>query len=144
MFATDAVALAQALEQVDGYWSPRVIGRVNDQYIKVAKLKGELVWHAHAAEDELFLVVYGTLRLQFEDREVTLKPGEFCVVPKGTRHNPVADEECGIVLIETVSTQHTGDLQVAGTVDIATQLGGASVGEKKNAPPGLAKLDRNV
>jgi len=110
------------LAKVSEYWSPRVIGRVNDQYIKVAKLKGELLWHEHANEDEMFLVVYGTLTIQFEDHEVTLQAGEFCVVPKGVRHNPVAVEECGIVLIETVTTQHTGAEVSERTVPIERQL----------------------
>jgi mannose-6-phosphate isomerase-like protein (cupin superfamily) len=118
----DPVSLSAALEQVTEYWTPRVVGRVNDQYVKVAKLKGELVWHDHEHEDEMFLVVYGNLTIQFEDRDVHLAPGQFCVVPKKTRHNPVAQEECGIVLIETVTTLHTGDLVVPGTVPLERQL----------------------
>jgi mannose-6-phosphate isomerase-like protein (cupin superfamily) len=117
-----AIDVAKALAQVDAYWTPRVIGRVNDQYVKVAKVKGELVWHDHADEDEMFLVVYGTLRIQFQDREVVLKPGEFCVVPRKTMHNPVAEEECGIVLIETVTTRHTGDVASERTVPIEKQM----------------------
>ena len=116
--------IAAALDQVTEHWTPRVVGQVNDQYVKVAKLLGELVWHAHDAEDELFLVVYGTLRIQLEgDAEVTIGPGEFYVVPKGVQHNPVADEEVGIVLIETVTTAHTGDVQSDRTVPIERQLG---------------------
>lgn len=122
MLAGNAVSIAAALEQVSAYWTPRVVGQVNDQYIKVAKLKGELVWHEHEDEDELFLVVYGKLKIQFEDREVVLGPGEFCVVPKKTRHNPVAEDECGIVLIETVTTRHTGDVEMPYTVPIERQL----------------------
>jgi mannose-6-phosphate isomerase-like protein (cupin superfamily) len=117
-----AIGVAEALEQVQAYWTPRVIGRVNDQYIKVAKLKGELAWHDHADEDEMFFVVYGNLVIQFKDRDVRLGPGEFCVVPKKTQHNPVAKEECGIVLIETVTTRHTGDLAIPQTVSIERQL----------------------
>jgi len=111
------------LDQVSLHWTPRVVGRVNDQYVKVAKLLGELVWHAHDTQDEMFLVVYGNLRIQLDgDREVSLTAGEFFVVPKGTRHNPVANEEVGIVLIETVTTAHTGDVVVEGTVPIERQL----------------------
>jgi mannose-6-phosphate isomerase-like protein (cupin superfamily) len=117
------INIEAALASVVDYWSPKVVGRVNDQYIKVAKLKGELVWHSHAHEDEMFWVVYGTLKIVLEDREVMLKPGSFFTVPKDVRHNPVADEECGIVLIETVTTLHTGDEIVAGTVPIDRQLG---------------------
>lgn len=105
------------------YWTPRVVGRVNDQYVKVAKLLGELVWHSHADEDEMFLVVSGRLRIQLpDDQEVVLEPGQFHVVPKGVPHNPVADEEVHIVLIETVTTAHTGDVVVEGTVPIEQQL----------------------
>jgi mannose-6-phosphate isomerase-like protein (cupin superfamily) len=116
------INIEAALKNVTQYWSPQVIGRVNDQYIKVAKLKGELLWHAHADEDEMFMVIYGTLKIQLEDREVILKAGEFCVIPKGVRHNPVAEEECGIVLIETVTTLHTGDEISSRSVPIEAQL----------------------
>jgi len=93
--------------------------------VKVAKLLGELVWHAHDEEDEMFLVVYGQLRIQLEgSREVALAPGQFFVVPKGVQHNPVADKEVGIVLIETVTTAHTGSVQSDRTVPIERQLGG--------------------
>lgn len=119
---TAPVNLKQALDSVTEYWSPRVVGRVNDQYIKVAKVKGEFTWHRHDAEDELFLVVYGSLTIQFEDRTVTLGPGDFCVVPKGTMHNPIAAEECGMVLIETVSTRHTGNVESPLSKSIAQQL----------------------
>lgn len=115
-------SIESALAKVSDYWTPQIIEQVNDQYIKVAKLKGALMWHAHAAEDELFMVVYGTLTIQLEDRELVLRPGEFCVIPKGTRHNPVAEEECGIVLIETVTTLHTGDEVSARSVPIDKQL----------------------
>ena len=122
MPATSPIRIAEALEQVTAYWTPRVVGQVNNQYIKVAKLKGELAWHDHAEEDEMFFVVYGKLRIQFERHEVVLNPGEFYVVPKKTMHNPVADEECGIMLIETVTTRHTGDLVIPQTVGIDAQL----------------------
>ena len=115
--------IREELAHVSQHWTPRVVGRVNDQYVKVAKLLGELVWHAHDGEDEMFLVVYGNLRIQLEDgREVALGPGEFFVVPKGILHNPVAAEEVGIVLIETVTTAHTGDVVVEGTVPIERQV----------------------
>ena len=97
---------------------------MNDQYVKVAKLLGELVWHSHDAEDEMFLVVSGRLRIQLpEGQEVVLTPGQFYVVPRGVKHNPIADEEVEIVLIETVTTAHTGDVTVEGTVPIDRQLG---------------------
>jgi mannose-6-phosphate isomerase-like protein (cupin superfamily) len=105
------INLRRALEDVKEYWSPRVLGQVNDQYIKVAKVKGEFTWHKHDNEDEMFLVVYGRLVLQVEDGEGVLDSGDFYVVPKGKLHNPVADEECGLALIETVTTLHTGDVK---------------------------------
>ena len=108
---------------VTEHWSPRVIGRVNDQYVKIAKLKGEFVWHAHDAEDELFLVIRGRLRIQLEDGDVELGPGQFVVIPRGVRHNPVAEDECWVMLVETMTTQHTGDVMTDRTRSIAEQLG---------------------
>ena len=111
------------LARVTEHWTPRVIGRVNDQYIKVAKLLGELVWHAHENEDEMFLVVSGDLLIQLEgDREVRIGPGEFFVVPRGVQHNPVAADEVEIILIETVTTAHTGDVIVERTVPLERQI----------------------
>lgn len=114
-------------DRVTEYWSPKVIGRVNDQYIKVAKVKGEFTWHSHDAEDELFLIVRGQLRIALEDGEVTLSPGQFVVMPRGVRHKPIADEECWIVLIETVTTKHTGDVETPLTRSIAEQLSGGAI-----------------
>ena len=120
----DVVNLAAALSNVTEHWSPRVVGQVNDQYVKVAKVRGTLTWHAHVDEDELFLVVDGRLRIEYEDHVVHLGPGDFHVVPAGTMHNPVADEECSIVLIEPVTTKHTGDAVSPLTRSIEEQLGG--------------------
>jgi len=108
---------------LEEFWSPRVLGRVNDQYVKVARIKGELTWHKHDDEDEMFLVLDGRLRIEFEDHAVELGEGDFHVVPRGTLHNPVCDEECLIALIETVTTKHTGDKIIAGTRSIESQLG---------------------
>ncbi len=91
------------LAAVTEHWFPRVVARVNDHYLKVAKLSGELTWHAHDGQDEFFLVLKGSLRLQIEGREdIILGEGDAFVVPAGTRHNPVADEECWIALVEPV------------------------------------------
>lgn len=117
-----AVNLLEALAEVNEYWSPKVVGRVNDQYVKVAKLKGQLAWHKHDHEDELFQVVKGRLVIQLEDGEILLSSGEFCVIPRGVMHNPVADEECWIVLIETITTKHTGDIETPLTKTIEQQL----------------------
>jgi mannose-6-phosphate isomerase-like protein (cupin superfamily) len=114
----------KALEDAREYWSPKVVGRVNDQYVKVAKLKGHLAWHKHDAEDELFQVITGRLVIQLEGGDVHLGPGDAFVVPKGTMHNPVANEECGIVLIETVTAKHTGDVETPLTKSIERQLAG--------------------
>jgi len=117
------VNLLAALDGVTEHWSPKVVGRVNDQYVKVAKVQGQLAWHKHDDEDELFQVVRGRLRIQFEGgAETVLEAGEFCVVPRGVLHNPAADEECWIVLIETVTTKHTGDVETPRTRSIEQQL----------------------
>jgi len=113
-----------ALATVHEYWSPRVVGEFNGQLVKVAKLKDTLVWHAHEREDELFLVVRGRLRIELEDRVVELEEGRFTTVPRGVRHNPVADSECWIVLIEPASTAHTGDEVVPQTKSLEDQLRG--------------------
>lgn len=118
------VNIESRFEDVTELWSPKVIGRVNDQYVKIARLQGEFVWHAHEDEDELFLIVRGSMRIQLEDGDVTLGPGEFVVVPRGVRHNPVAAEECWVMLIETVTTKHTGDVVTERTRSIEEQVGG--------------------
>ncbi|HEX3276494.1 MAG TPA: cupin domain-containing protein [Gemmatimonadales bacterium] len=113
--------LAQ-FDRVTDHWSPKVIARVNDQYVKVARLLGEMDWHAHADEDELFWVLRGRLRLEFRDGVAELAAGQCWVVPRGVEHHPVAPEECWVVLIETVTTRHTGDRITAQTRSIEEQL----------------------
>ncbi len=114
----------EALSRVTERWSPRVIARVNDSYIKVAKVEGHLTWHKHDHEDELFWVVRGRLRIEYEgEHAVELGPGDLHVVPRGTPHNPVADDECWIVLVEPVTTRHTGDVIIDKTKSIEEQLG---------------------
>ncbi|WP_230199076.1 cupin domain-containing protein [Risungbinella massiliensis] len=122
MKSINGINFVNELSKVKEYWSPKVIGQVNNQYIKVAKLKGQFLWHKHDHEDEMFFVVYGTLRIELQDGVVTLEEGEFFVVPKNTMHNPIADEECGIVLIETESTLHTGNVDSPLTKTIEEQL----------------------
>lgn len=117
----DLLAAAEALTE---HWSPRIVAQVNDQYIKVAKLRGSFVWHAHEGEDELFYVLRGHLRIEYRDRPaVDLPAGAIHVVPRGIQHNPVAAEECWIVLIEPVTTQHTGATTSPLSKSIAEQLG---------------------
>jgi quercetin dioxygenase-like cupin family protein len=118
-----ATSLAAHFAAITEHWSPHVIARVNDQYVKLAKVRGELAWHAHADEDELFYVVKGRLVLQFEGHEVALGEGDLYVVPRGVRHNPVADDECWIMLVETVTTKHTGDVTTPLTRTVEEQLG---------------------
>ena len=103
-------------------WSPRVVAELDESYVKVAKVKGILAWHSHEFEDELFYILKGVLKIEMEDRTVVLGEGETFVVPKGVRHNPIADEECLIMLIERKSTLHTGAELVSGTRSVADQL----------------------
>jgi mannose-6-phosphate isomerase-like protein (cupin superfamily) len=103
-------------------WSPRVIAEVDDAYIKVAKVQGSLAWHSHENEDELFLVLKGHLRIEMEGGSVELSEGEMYVVPKGVRHNPVAEQECHVMLIERKTTLHTGDVVTEKTRSLAEQL----------------------
>jgi mannose-6-phosphate isomerase-like protein (cupin superfamily) len=107
---------------ITAQWSPRVIAEVDDSFIKVAKVKGTLAWHSHDHEDELFLILQGRLRIEMEDRVVDLAEGEMFVVPKGARHNPIADEECLLMLIEKKSTLHTGDVVTEKTRSLEEQL----------------------
>ncbi len=120
------VSLLAACKALPQLWSPRVVGRVNDQFIKVARVQGEFPWHAHAAEDEMFLVLRGELRIgraEADGGDVLIGSGEFFVVPRGVRHNTSAVEETWIALIETVTTEHTGGEQTAMTRAISEQLG---------------------
>ena len=118
-------ALRKAAADLSQYWSPRVVGEVDDSYVKVAKVKGSLTWHSHEHEDELFLVLRGQLRIEMEHETVVLREGEMFVVPKGTRHNPVAEEECHLLLFERKSTAHTGDVVTDKTRSIEEQLRGS-------------------
>jgi mannose-6-phosphate isomerase-like protein (cupin superfamily) len=107
---------------VTEYWSPKIVASVNDQYVKIAKLKGSFVWHDHELEDEMFYIVQGSLVIKYRDREVLLKEGDIHIVPKGTEHFPVAEEECWVMLIEPKSTKHTGAVVTKQTKSIKSQL----------------------
>jgi mannose-6-phosphate isomerase-like protein (cupin superfamily) len=113
----DKVNLAEKLGLFDEHWSPRIVGELNGQYVKLAKLKGEFVWHHHEDEEELFLVVKGRLVIKFREQDVVLEEGEFLIVPRGVEHCPVAEEEVHVLLFEPVSTAHTGNVQTERTVD---------------------------
>ena len=111
-----AVNLDEKFASFTDHWSPKVLGDLNDFQVKAVKLKGEFVWHHHDREDELFLVVKGTLRMRFRDREETVRAGEFIIVPHGVEHLPVADEETHILLLEPSSTLNTGNIKNERTV----------------------------
>lgn len=98
------------------HWSPKIVAELNDSHVLLAKVQGEFVWHAHAAEDELFLVMKGNLVIELRDGEIRLGPGELAVIPKGVEHRPVAREEVQLMLIEPKATRHTGDVDSAMTV----------------------------
>jgi mannose-6-phosphate isomerase-like protein (cupin superfamily) len=91
------------------HWNPRIVGELNGQHVKLAKLTGEFVWHKHDAEDELFYVLEGILKIEFRDKTVVLGPNEFLIVPRGIEHRPVAEQEVSVMLFEPVSTLNTGD-----------------------------------
>jgi mannose-6-phosphate isomerase-like protein (cupin superfamily) len=113
----DKVNLTEKFALFDEYWSPKIVGGLNGQYVKLAKLKGEFVWHHHEAEDELFLVLEGRLIIRLRDRDVVLDPGEFLIVPRGVEHKPVAEKEVRVLLFEPMSTLHTGTVRTERTVD---------------------------
>lgn len=119
---TDVVSPRRIAAGLTELWSPRVVAELDDSYVKVAKVQGTLAWHAHDDEDELFFILGGTLRIEMEDRSVVLHEGDTFVVPRGTRHNPVAEEECLIMLIERKSTKHTGSEVTAKTRSLDEQL----------------------
>jgi mannose-6-phosphate isomerase-like protein (cupin superfamily) len=117
------IELLSAAQSLTEHWSPRVVAQVNDQYVKVAKLLGQLAWHDHSGEDELFLVLSGRLRIEYRDQPpVELAVGSIHVVPRGVQHNPVAEQECLIALIEPIATRHTGDVATDRTRGINEQL----------------------
>lgn len=112
MHSIRVVNLAEKFKLFNECWSPRIAGELNDSYVKLAKLKGEFIWHQHEHEDELFLVISGTLRMRIremgEERELTIRPGEFVVIPHGVEHLPIGDEEVHVMLLEPKSTLNTG------------------------------------
>lgn len=116
MATVEKVNLAQKFSLFHELWTPKVIGEVNGQHMKLARIKGEFVWHAHEDADELFLLVEGSLKILIPDGEVVLSPGELVVIPKGMQHKPVAEEEALIMMIEPVGTVNTGDAPGERTV----------------------------
>jgi mannose-6-phosphate isomerase-like protein (cupin superfamily) len=107
----EKVNLAEKLAKVSEYWSPKIVGEVNDSLVKLVKFQGEFVWHHHENEDEMFLVVKGTMRMRFRERDVLVHEGEFIIVPRGVEHMPVAEGEVHVVLFEPKSTLNTGNVR---------------------------------
>ena len=107
----EKVNLRDKLDLFQEQWSPKIVGELNDQQVKLVKFRGPFVWHHHDHEDELFLVVKGRFRMEFRDRDLWLEEGEFLVVPRGVQHRPVADEEAHVLLFEPASTLNTGNVR---------------------------------
>ena len=113
----DKVNLNDKFQLFEDQWSPKIVGELNGQYVKLAKLEGEFPWHRHEDEDELFLVVAGRIVIHLRDREVPLEAGEFFIVPRGVEHRPVAEREARVLLFEPISTLNTGDAASERTVE---------------------------
>jgi len=113
----EKVNIAEKFRQIQEYWKPYIAAELNGQHVKLDKLKGEFIWHRHIDEDEMFLVVKGSLRMEFQDQHVWLEEGEFIVVPRGVEHRPVAEEEAHVLLFEPASTLNTGDVRDERTLE---------------------------
>ncbi len=107
----EKINIAEKLGQFKDHWNPRIIGELNGQQVKATKLKGEFFWHQHENEDEMFLIIKGTLKMEFREKTVEIKAGEFIIVPRGVEHKPVALEEVELLLFEPASTLNTGNIQ---------------------------------
>ena len=112
----EKVNLAEKFNLIGDYWSPKIVGELNGQYVKLAKLKGEFTWHYHEEEDELFMVIHGELVIQLRDENITLKDGELLVIPAGVEHKPVALKETDLLIFEPKTTLNTGNVQNERTV----------------------------
>ncbi|MES2747040.1 MAG: cupin domain-containing protein [Bacteroidota bacterium] len=113
----EVINLSQKFNLFSDHWSPKIVGELNGQEIKLAKVKGEFVWHNHENEDELFFVIKGKLKIEFTDKTVEINEGEMLIVPKGVQHKPIADEEVLLMLFEPKDTKHTGDVKSELTVE---------------------------
>lgn len=116
------VKLAEKLAQFGDHWNPRVVGELNGQEVKLVKLKGPFVWHHHEDEDEMFLVLKGTLKMEFRDHTETVGPQEFIIIPRGVEHRPVAEEEVEVMLFEPAGTLNTGNVREDRTRDRLEKL----------------------
>jgi mannose-6-phosphate isomerase-like protein (cupin superfamily) len=120
---TNAVSPKNVAAALKEFWSPRIVGEVDDAFVKVAKIQGTFTWHVHDDQDEMFYVLAGKMRIEMDHETVELGEGDMYIVPKGVRHNPSAEEECHILLVERKSTLHTGALVIEQTRSIEEQLG---------------------
>lgn len=117
----NVVNVVEKFEQINDFWHPRVVGELNDAYVKLSRLKGEFVWHQHSTEDEMFFVIKGNLQMCIRDQEgnceriITIQPGEFIIIPKGIEHYPIAEEEVHVMLVEPKTTVNTGNVRDART-----------------------------
>jgi len=116
------VNLAEKLAMVDAPWTPKIVGELNDQHVKIAKLEGDFIWHRHTDEDELFLVLEGSLDIAFRDGQTHLEPGEFVIVPRGVEHKPSAPEGACVLFFEPATTLNTGDQHNERTVENLDRL----------------------
>lgn len=116
------VQLTEAFARFRDHWSPKIVGELNGQQVKLAKFQGEFIWHMHEAEDEMFLVHRGRFRMEFRDRSIDLAAGDFLIVPRGVEHRPVAEEEVEVVLFEPATTLNTGNIRDERTLDVLEKL----------------------
>ncbi|MBK6265429.1 cupin domain-containing protein [Marivirga sp. S37H4] len=113
----EIINLSEKFSLFSDHWSPKIVGELNGQQIKLAKVKGEFVWHHHQEEDELFFVVKGKLKIEFAEKTVEINEGEMLIVPRGVEHKPIAEEEVLLMLFEPANIQHTGNVKHALTVE---------------------------
>jgi mannose-6-phosphate isomerase-like protein (cupin superfamily) len=111
------VNILEKLSQINDFWNPRIAGELNGQHIRLVKIKGEFVFHKHDNEDEMFLVIKGTLKLDFKDKLIEVSKGEFIIVPKGVLHRPIADQEVHLMMFVTASNINTGNLKNEFTLE---------------------------
>ena len=111
------VDLTEKFSLFDEYWQPKIAGELNGQYVKLAKLKGEFVWHQHESEDELFMVIKGSLKIKLRDKDIDLNEGQFFIIPRRVEHLPIAEEECHVMLFEPKSVLNTGNTKNEKTVE---------------------------
>lgn len=115
------INLDEKFKLFDDYWSPQIVGELNGQYVKLAKFKGEMIWHSHENEDEFFQVISGSIIIHFRERSITLNEGECCIVPRGVEHKPEAIEEAHVMMFEPKDTAHTGTIDSELTVEVDQQ-----------------------